>query len=94
MAGTVFIVEQNTEGEGLNCPRLAGRTMSGGAREEEGRRSRFSNRFTGCNNGSWGGKRGGDMQREEGKGQRVREGNGDMYHATKKVIQRALKGHF
>ena len=82
MAGTVFIVEQNTEGEGLNCPRLAGRTMSGGAREEEGRRSRFSKRFTGCSNGSWGGggeggRRGyGERRREgtEGEGRERREG--------------------
>lgn len=75
MAGTVFIVEQNTEGEGLNCPRLAGRTMSGGAREEEGRRSRFSNRFTGCSNGSWGGgaRREGKERREQGERRERRE---------------------
>ena len=53
VAGTVFIVEQNTEGEGLNWPRLAGRITSGGEREEDGRRSRFSSRFTGCSIGSF-----------------------------------------
>ena len=52
MAGTAFIVEQNTAGEGLNCPRLPGRTVSGGVRQEEGRRSRFSRRFTGRSSGS------------------------------------------
>ena len=52
VAGTVFMVQQNTLGSGANFDRLLGRAIAGGVMGEEGRMVRLSIKLTGWRLGS------------------------------------------